>query len=82
MAQHTITVEADINLYTLSDANGDCIANEDNVTFEIDSDNDVIIHCLDHYFIDKADWELLEKARDLTQDDWDCIALNELLEDK
>ena len=82
MGSHTITVEADISLYALTDAKGDCIATEDNTKFEIDSDNDVLIDCPDYYFVDKEDWELLEKARELTQDDWDCIALNELLEDK
>lgn len=82
MATHKITVEADISLYTLTDAKGDCIAAEQDVKFEIDSDNDVIIDCPDYYFIDKEDWELLEKARELTQDDWDCIALNDILEEK
>lgn len=82
MGNHTITVEADISLYTLTDAKGDCIAADNTTEFKIDSDNDVLIDCPDYYFVDKEDWELLEKARELTQDDWDCIALNELLEDK
>lgn len=79
MATATATelVEIKIALYRLEDGSGKCIASE--VDFDLDSDNDVVIHADNHYFIEQDEYELLEKAKELTQDDWDIIATQQLL---
>lgn len=77
-----VSINVNIGLYEVSDAKGRCIARAEGTNFELDGDNDIIIVCNDHYFIENEDWELLQKAKELTQDDWDCIALNEILEEK
>ena len=78
---HTVQVNTEVEiamgLYRLTDAKGDCIA--DGASLEIDSDNDIIIETENHYFIDKEEFALLEKAKELSQDDWDIIATQQLL---
>ncbi|AUR82558.1 hypothetical protein NVP1152O_076 [Vibrio phage 1.152.O._10N.222.46.E1] len=82
MTTHKLTVEVDTSLFTLSDKTGLCIANDEGVEFELDTDNDILITCKNHYFIEKEDFDLLERARGLSEDEWDCIKLNQLLEDE
>ena len=77
MATVSVKQEIEMGLYRLTDAKGDCIAG--GASLEIDSDNDIIIETSSHYFIDEEEFALLEKAKELSQDDWDIIATQQLL---
>ena len=70
-------IEIDMGLYSLVDAGGTCIA--DYASFRLDDDNDILIETENHYFIDEEEFALLEKAKELSQDDWDIISTQRLL---
>ena len=79
-----ISVEVDladeINFYSLEDAKGDDLIGD--LTWELDSDNDIIATLKEHYIVDSNDYELLQKAQELTESDWELLAMNQLMEDE
>lgn len=70
-----IEVEVDINVYGVTDESGADIT----FTYEVDSDGDVSVD-IEGVVIDADEFELLEKAKSLTDDDWDLIATSNLIE--
>ncbi len=70
-----VSVEVDVSVYSVTDGAGaDC-----GYTFEVDDDCDVHV-TLEGICIDADEFELLEKARSLTDDDWDLIETSNLIE--
>ena len=74
------TISVDIDFYSLIDAKGDDIVGD--IDWELDSDNDIIATLKEHYIVDSNDYELLQKAQELTESDWELLAMNQLMEDE
>ncbi|AGH57032.1 hypothetical protein VPMG_00007 [Vibrio phage VBP32] len=70
-----IEVEVDINVYGVTDGSGADVE----FSFEVDNDGDVSVE-IEGVVIDADEFELLEKAKSLTDDDWDLIATSNLIE--
>lgn len=74
MVAVSVPVDLDINLYSISDSLGDDVSCE----FNVDEDLDVTID-INGYVISEEDYELLERAKQLTDDDWDILATQDLI---
>lgn len=71
-----LSIKTDVSLWSCTDLDDKDVPVE---SFVLDSDNDVLIQ-IDGFVIDTAEKELLEKAQELTSEDWDLIATSQLIE--
>lgn len=75
--KHTeeVEVEIEVGVYSVDDSGGNSVS----FCATLDTDNDFIV-TVEGFVIDSDDHELLERARALTEDDWDLIATSQLIE--
>lgn len=75
MATIRVDVDIDINVYSVSDDSGA----EPEYSFDVDGDGDVTVE-IKGVVIDADEFDLLERAKQLTDDDWDLIATSTLID--
>jgi len=71
----TVTQEVDINVYSVEDPDG----NSATFSFKVDIDDDIIIN-IEEYLVDSDEYALLQRAKELTQEDWDIVATSNLID--
>lgn len=74
--EQTVETSIDVSLYAIEDSQCNDV---DWSRFEIDSDNDIII-TIKGVVITEEQKRLLDRAEELTQDDWYLIATQHLID--
>lgn len=75
----TVTEEKEIRVWDITDASGNSTTA---LSCSLDSDGDICITLDEDYLVDKDDYELLEKAQQISDDQWQFLETFDLIDPK